>query len=135
MKPELWWITNGEVGTSSKTIWAVMMDCVDKHGPNAWYEYGVPHDPADFSRCWKLLKLIPEWRVRLPEVAEVFPVWIGFVREWDQLTKMYEDALMSDTGKAPEMYEFMEKLEDEGRIADGWIQTGPGSWHKDKVEI
>jgi len=109
MKPEQW-IVNGEVGTSSKTIWAVMMNAVIKNG-NSWWNYDVPHDPDDFSRCWKLLMLIPEWRKRLPEVAEIFPKWKPFVREWDKLTKMYEQNLIDNLyGYSHEMMDFMSQL-------------------------
>jgi len=130
MKPEQW-IINGEVGTSSKTIWAVMMDGVLPIRKDS-FDYDVPHDPDDFSRCWKLLVLFPEWRTRLPEVASQFPAWVGFVREWDKLTVMYEALLADDKHYSCEMYDIMKTLEDEGRLADGWIQDSPSSWHRHK---
>lgn len=131
MKPEQW-IINGDVGTSSKTIWAVMMDAVLPSRKDSW-DYGVPHDPDGFSRCWKLLVLFPQWKGRLPEVASQFPAWIGFVREWGKLTAMYEALLAEDKHIGTEMYGLMKQLEDEGRLADGWIQDSPSSWHKDEV--
>ncbi|KKN04551.1 hypothetical protein LCGC14_1096320 [marine sediment metagenome] len=131
MKPEQW-IVNGEVGISSKTIWAVMMKVVmEIHRDSC--NYGVPHDPDDFSRCYKLLALFPEWRKRFTEVSQVFPKWVGFVREWDKLTEMFEANLkVSDYGYSKEMYDFMQQLEDEGLVADGWTQTAPGAWRRDK---
>jgi len=117
MKPEQW-IVNGEVGTSSKTIWAVMMNAVLPSRKDSW-DYSVPHDPDDFSRCWKLLVLFPEWRGRLSEVAIQFPAWIGFVREWDKLTVMYEALLAEDKYYSHTMYDFIKELENEGRLADG----------------
>jgi len=131
MKPEQW-IVNGEVGTSSKTIWAVMMDAVLPNRKDSW-DYSIPHDPDDFSRCWKLLVLFPDWRKRLQEVADIFPAWMGFVREWDKLTKMYEALLAEDKHYSDEMYDLMRKLEDEGRLSDGWIQDSPSGWHRDKI--
>jgi len=131
MKPEQW-IINGEVGTSSKTIWAVMMDAVLPSRRHSW-DYSVPHDPDDFSRCWKLLVLFPEWRKRLAEVAKVFPAWVGFVREWDKLTAMYESLLADGEHYSREMYNFMQTLENEGRLADGWIQDSPSAWHRPKT--
>jgi len=112
MKPKQW-IINGEVGTSSQTIWAVMMDAVLPSRKDS-RDYGVPHDPDDFSRCWKLLALFPAWRNRLPEVASQFPAWVGFVREWDKLTAMYETLLAENKHYGREMYDFMKILEDEG---------------------
>lgn len=130
MKPEQW-IVSGEIGTSSKTIWAVMMDAVLSSRKDSW-DYDVPHDPDDFKRCWKLLILFPKWKTRLSEVASQFPAWVGFVREWDKLTVMYEEGLVEDNHFSKEMYDFMQKLEDEGRLADGWIQDSPSAWHKGK---
>ena len=124
MKPETW-IVNGEVGTSSKTIWAVMLDAVMESRKESRV-YNVPHDPDDFSRCYKLLLLFPEWQKRLSEVAKVFPRWVGFVREWDKLTEMFETS-----GYSKEMYDFMQNLEAEGLVAEGWVQTSPGSWSKE----
>jgi len=131
MKPEQW-IINGRVGTSSKTIWAVMMDAIlpsRKHSR----DYSVPHDPDDFSRCWKLLVFFPEWKERLLEVAKVFPAWVGFVREWDKLTAMYEALLAEDKHYSREMYDFMQTLEKEGMLADGWTQDSPSAWHRPKT--
>lgn len=112
MKPEQW-IVNGEVGISSKTIWAVMMGAVIKNG-NSWWNYDVPHDPDDFSRCWKLLVLFPEWRKRLGEVAKVFPKWTPFVREWDKLTAMHEALVAQDEHYSHKMFDFMQELINEG---------------------
>ena len=85
--PQQWreqiWLANGETGISSKTIHAVLTGMVDDMVFNAspsWLKYDVPHDPSDFRRCYLLLKLIPEWRERLDEVAERFPKWKPFVK-------------------------------------------------------
>jgi len=133
MKPEQW-IINGEVGTSSKTIWAVMMGAVLKSRKDSW-DYDVPHDPDDFSRCWKLLVLFPQWKERLPEVARIFPAWVGIVREWNKLTNMFEGNLKSNPngyGYSKEMYDFLQTLIDEGRIANGWVKISPSTWERHK---
>lgn len=130
MKPEQW-IINGVVGTSSKTIWAVMMDAV-LPGCKDSLVYGVPRDPNDFRRCWKLLVLFPEWRTRLSEVAIQFPAWVGFVREWDKLTAMFEALLAEGEYYSPEMYCFMKELEEEGMLADGWIKKSASGWSRDR---
>ena len=122
------WIISHDTGTSSKTIWAVMMGAIT--GREHWYAFDIPHDPDDFGRCHRLLQHIPEWRNRLNEVAEIFPKWKPMVREWDRLTLMYIGNLHGGREYSDEMYKFMSKLNDEGRIADGWKQTGPGSWEK-----
>ncbi len=137
MTPEQW-IIEGEVGTSSRTIWAVMVGAVDgKRQCDNWH-YDTPRDPDDFSRCYKLIVLFPEWKARLPEVAQTFPKWIPFIREWGTLADMYRKALARNPdgyGYSNEIYNFMQGLDAEGMRLDGWIQTSPGSWHRpDKKE-
>lgn len=103
-----------------------------------------PSDPSDFGRCYRLLKLIPEWRPRLSEVAARYRQWTALIEHWDELTAMYEDELENGpknkfgSRMAPRTYDRMKVLIDEGRIAAGWKRTGPGSWQgpsEDVVEI
>jgi hypothetical protein len=78
-----WWMLNGEVGMSSKTIWSVMMGMgISKRD--------YPHDPGDFSRCYKLLEAIPEWKSQLNRLKPVSKQWSNLVENWDRLTEMYE---------------------------------------------
>lgn len=141
MRPEQW-IIEGEVGTSSKTIWAVMMGVV-REPTQCNFNYDVPHDPDDFSRCYKLLCLFPYWEGRLWEVAKVFPKWEPFVREWTKLKELYPQwqsnvrAYYNLPFKERKkfkfndgMYEFMRKLDDEGMLLDGWVKDSPCSWHR-----
>jgi hypothetical protein len=106
------WLTGGDVGTSSLTIFAVMTgaDRVPLHNYPS-----VPLDPADFGRCRRLLERIPEWRARLPEVATRYPDWTALVREWDRLDAMHAEASKRPDGMAREMYHLMKRLIDEGR--------------------
>ena len=97
------WLRNGDTGTSSETIWAVMMrQHSPKHGPD------IPYDPSDFGRCYRLLKVMPEWVARMPEVAAKYPKWKPFVDAWDELTAMYEKELPK--GTAPKLYARMKEL-------------------------
>ncbi len=99
------WLTSGDTGISSKTIWSVLMP----HKINEWYWHpDVPQDPSDFGRCYRLLKVMPAWRERLPEVAAVYPEWKPFVDAWDELTELYEKEF--PTGVAGKLYERMQKL-------------------------
>lgn len=117
------WLMAGNTGISSKTILHVM----EGTSPPS-FGVDVPYDPADFGRCHELLEAIPAYRQRLGEVARKYPAWIGLVREWDQLTAMYLEAKASGKRDAPALYDAMQALIDEGRMADGWIQTGRGCW-------
>lgn len=99
------WLRGRDTGTSSLTIYAVMMNTPSPHN-----RYDVPHDPDDFSRCYRLLNLFPKWKARLGDVAARFPIWNPFVREWDKLTTMYETAMKTPNEPAHEMYVFMQSL-------------------------
>lgn len=103
------WLKGRDTGISSCTIYAVMTNT-----PTPMSCYDVPHDPDDFGRCYRLLKLFPDWKARLPEVAQQFPIWAPLVREWDTLTAMYEAELASKDPAHPTYY-FIQKLIKEGR--------------------
>ena len=122
-----WWIVNGDIGISSRTIWAVMMGVADRAALISWWRYGTPKDTDDFSRCYKLLALLPHWRKRLPEVAAIFPLWGPLVRDWDELTRMFEAA----GGRwSQAMEDRIRELNDEGMVQVGRILTGPGTGYK-----
>lgn len=99
------WICGGDTGTSSATIWSVMTN-ISLHGVNR--DSGVPHDPADFGRCHRLLEKFPEWRARMPEVAVKFPAWQPFVGAWETMTALYLEEI--PTGTCPKLYAEMLKI-------------------------
>jgi hypothetical protein len=129
------WILSKDTGTSSKTIWAVMMGVVTQKTEEG-SSYSPPADPADFGRCHRLLERFPHWRARLGEVAQCFPRWIPLVREWDKLTELYINALdpKACAHASREMYDRMKQLEDAGRLLDGWVNTSPGCWRKQAAQ-
>jgi hypothetical protein len=97
------WAGSRDVGVSSATIWSVMTGRPSFYSDN----YDAPYDPDDFGRCYRLLKLFPDWRKRMPEVAAKYPIWKGLVREWDRLTEMFENP------KGRELYDLIQKLRKE----------------------
>lgn len=99
------WLTNGDTGISSETIWSVLMN---RRIAKPHWHADVPHDPADFGRCYRLLKVMPSWRARLPEVAEKYPKWAPLVAAWDELTALYEEE--EPSGMAPKLYARMKEL-------------------------
>jgi len=103
------WLTNGDTGTSSETIWSVLMG---RDIPALSFRPDVPHDPDDFGRCYRLLKVMPSWRNRLPEVAARHAIWQPFVAVWDELTELYEQE--RPTGSAPTLYQRLAKLQPPG---------------------
>jgi len=81
------WIASGDLGGAAVTIWAVMTGNIRENGMEITffeteYYYGVPKHTGSFYRCYKLLKLFPQWRGRLSEVSGHFPEWKPFVRDW-----------------------------------------------------
>lgn len=101
----MWWIANGEHGMSSKTMWNCFIG-------NKNYPINHPYDPDDFSRCWKLLEAVPEWKTQLYKLQELSAPWDRLVENWDELTRMYEQNVKENwkNSKKIGMYELMEEL-------------------------
>lgn len=108
------WIVGDDTGISSCAIWAVMMgvheNCSDRSPPS---------DPSDFGRCFRLLKLIPEWEDSLQRMKLIdfdrtingvkYPqVWSSFVDNYYKMKRLYIKE--SNLGHAPELYKFMQSL-------------------------
>ena len=105
MTPEEWAL-GGDTGVSSLTIYSVMTG----HRWAGWgcRDFDAPYDPADFGRCYRLLKLFPHWRPRLGEVAAACPRFAGIVREWNALCELWEKE--SPTGTCPQLYARIQEL-------------------------
>lgn len=76
------WLANGETGLSSETL-------------AFWAGFGIrkagvshPHDPADFNRCLKLLKVAPALRKQLPKMSALSPEWARLVARWSDIEAM-----------------------------------------------
>lgn len=106
LTPELrrWFATDS--GLSSKTIASVLVPELRRCLPEG--DFRTPADPSDFGRCYRLLKIIPKGRERLGEVAAKFPEWSGLVKNWGELTDLYEEELPS--GEAPKLYARIKQL-------------------------
>lgn len=101
----LWWISNGQVGLSSKTMWQHFIN-------QPVVRLNHPHDPDDFSRCYKLLKAVPEWKLRILELSERSTAWKNLAENWEKLTDMYEQNVKEDWVNCEKigMYQFMQTL-------------------------
>lgn len=111
-KEILQWVVGDDTGISSNTIWAVMTGAVTKEDcpPDKNYSccFGVPHDPADFGRCYRLLLLMPEWRTRLNEMYSIFPEWELMAKYWHAMEKLWQEE--SPAGRCPKLYDLMQTL-------------------------
>lgn len=107
------WIVGDDTGISSKAIWSRMMGVAYASRDHGWDTY--PHDPSDFGRCYRLLKLVPEWRARIEEMASASPEWTALVKHWDELTALYEEEVDTTRhrhrGSAPRLYARMKEIE------------------------
>jgi hypothetical protein len=103
----MWWIANGHIGNSSKTMWLCFMNQKDN-------QINHPYDPDDFSRCYKLLEAVPEWKEKsnLSKLRKLSPAWNNLVDNWDKLTEMFEQNRKDQWKNAHKigMYEFMQTL-------------------------
>jgi hypothetical protein len=78
------WAAGDDTGMSSKAIMGVMTG----HPPKDWDCY--PRDSGDFGRCYRLLKIIPEWRPRITEMQSVGKAWAALATRWADVEKLYE---------------------------------------------
>jgi hypothetical protein len=98
------------VGVSSATIWSAL---TGRPMPFGWHP-DIPYDPDDFSRCFKLLNLIPQWRSQLDEVARQYPAWRPFVAAWDDLEGLYVEGDALPYGGMPHQRLYEKILEIRG---------------------
>jgi hypothetical protein len=94
------WRRGWDTGASSLAIFAVMTGTY-LHNPS------IPYDPDDFGRCYRLLKLMPEWRARLHEMNR-YPEWVPLIANWPELEALYVEELPNRT--APKLYDRMSEL-------------------------
>lgn len=97
------WARSRDIGVSAGTIYAAM---TGEYSPCG--QYDIPHDPADFGRCYRLLKHFPDWRAGLYSVSRKWPAWEPFVAHWSELEALYEQEL--PMGSAPLLYIAIQQL-------------------------
>lgn len=107
------WIIKGEVGVSSKTMWAVLkgIEVNDTFGDK-------PYDPADFGRCYKFAKQCGLTNDDLNKISTILPYWEPYIKNWGKLCEMYEENENNNWTNYEEigMYEFMQLLLKESEI-------------------
>jgi hypothetical protein len=101
------WMLGRFTGRSSESIWANMV------GVKPYDGWNHPHDPADLSRCFRLLREVPQWAVRLPEMARRSKEWARLVAAWPALEASMEAEVGWDWSKgqrAPLTYSLMKSV-------------------------
>lgn len=95
-------------------VWALvpeLRDFVD--GMTAGDLGNNPWDPSDFTRCQRVLALIPNGKARIGEVAEAFPkskAWARLARAWPELDKLWSDEEGRSDRMAPKLYARLTEL-------------------------
>lgn len=96
------WLLSHDTGLSSETMAAIALGANTRSGLSA------PHDVADFGRCYRLVKAVPQVRHAFPQIARKCPAFAGIIREWDELVVIYLRDLPKFGSK--ELYQRIENL-------------------------
>lgn len=83
-KKALEWVTSHDTGLSSLALFRALTGAGDID------EYDYPRDCSDFGRCYRLLRLVPEWRDRIEEMVNHGPYWEAIATSWSELSALYE---------------------------------------------
>lgn len=78
------WRTDGRVGLSSLSIWYRMTG--SQPPADGWHH---PLDVDDLNRCLLLLDLIPEWQLRMEEMAVLSKHWAALAAIWPELSACF----------------------------------------------
>lgn len=76
------WFVEGETGASSGYMAAVALGAKTRR-------VSYPYDPADFNRCLKLVKAVPEVRRDFPKIRRSCKQWRAIIDHWDELRTMF----------------------------------------------
>ncbi|MEQ1969348.1 hypothetical protein ABLA30_20720 [Xenorhabdus nematophila] len=122
------WALGTDTGVSSETIASIALGA-DK---SAVYRWDMPHDAADFGRCYRLIKQIPRLAEYLPLVAEKCPTWKPLVAIWGELSRLYEDDLQTN-GRT--CYDKIKSLHEACRVSGGYVKMNDIYWvHESKLQ-
>lgn len=124
----LHWLFNGKTGTSSKTIAAIAIG-----ETSILYGFDRPHDNGDFSRCYDLVKEVPEVKQHFDKIKELCPEFGPIIDNWDKLCEAWEADKDRDHSLMPSRcYEIIKSLDAECYIAAGYEKTSYGWIRKRK---
>ena len=88
-RAQRWIADTANVGASSRCIWNRMQGFRTSDAP-------PPYDIEDFGRCYRLLRLIPEWNFKLQKMSNASRQWAKLVENWSEITKLYEGAQLME---------------------------------------
>lgn len=103
------WLLSDDTGASSTSICAHMLG-----EPCEGY---APSDCSDLGRCLRLLDVVPDWGLRVHEMAAYGPDWKGLIAHWDQIVSLYQHeggVPINKRPRSPETYRAMKLAIAEG---------------------
>ncbi len=106
------WLNSDDTGMSSLFMATV---CAPPHSIPEQGEHlndqRYPLDPSDFGRYYRFLEAVPEYRCKLPLIAEAGgPKWKALIDHWGELEALYIEEMKAKS--APKLYARMKELID-----------------------
>jgi len=100
------WLAGDDTGASSRYMAYILAG-----GPTC--QRSFPHDPADFGRCYRFLRAVPDTqRQSFLDMARYGPVWAGLIANWAELSDLWREE--SPGGDCPRLYRRMQEIIAEG---------------------
>lgn len=106
----LTWLNTGRVGQSSLSMCATIFPNLEHPKLTEIKDRGLtyPHDPADLNRCLMFLEAVPSAKEHVGKMADIHPVWDGYVANWDKLVSTFKEEKAAGDS-APKTYELMKE--------------------------
>jgi hypothetical protein len=120
------WIGTQNVGVSSKTMWVALM-CPQCVNGNDYWNYDVPRDVGDFSRCYHLSKFARLSLDDLRKVEKVFPYWKPIIEEWANLFSAYVGMCYDS------VFDILQEKHDEIMKLKGFTKTSDSTWERKQI--
>lgn len=79
------WALRDDTGQSSKALAREAAGMFAASAPS------YPHDIADFARCYRLIKTVPEVRRAVDRLGTLSPQWAKLADIWDDLSATYAE--------------------------------------------
>jgi hypothetical protein len=91
------WLNGSDRGLSSEAL----AHCyLGNKRPNVTFGWCAPGDPADLGRCLRLVRLVPDVRECVDELAALSTAWARVAPVWDELAALMEGEVGIDWSKA-----------------------------------
>lgn len=97
------WMRSGDTGVSSETMALIAMGATRG-------DFDAPYDPADFGRCYRLVKANPVIKESFAKISELVPQFKPILKNWEICCKIFERDF--PTGKSDELYKMIQDWRD-----------------------